>query len=584
MNYKPLVSFCLFTYNQEDFIEEALSSALNQTYSPLEIIISDDSSIDLTFQRISKIISTYTGPHKIIVNRNETNLGLVENVNKVIFDISKGDIIAMAAGDDISLPQRIERSVEFLSNNSELKAVSCGLTYINHNSKKIPNVNDEYNNDKIFSIGDYLSNKEFHINGASRVIRKVVFDTFGPLNPDCPTEDSTILLRCFILGKVGFIHDKLVKYRWHQNNMSTYNNIYKLKTKKIFEQYITDIKNAKTKNLINRTLLKQLVKRSHTYKRIRYIKEIKYAITHSKYYTILKQFPLLLKKDNTINLWWWSEKDLRNFGDELSPYIIERIFNVRIHNSKSYGPYYNIRERLFNKLLKPLSKLELHYKIVPKEIFAVGSVIRFSKKNTLVWGSGIIDKNDKILGGKFLAVRGYKTKKRLEELGLNPPDVMGDPALLMPLIYHPRVIKTKILGIIPHYVDIDMFSKTSEADILIIDLRSSNIEEVIDKIISCEYIISSSLHGLIVSHAYNIPALWFKFSQNISGDDIKFLDYFSSVSIKEYDPLKLDINNIDLTAILGTFEKYKEYSTIKIDLALLQNRLIESAPFKKRSK
>ena len=56
---RPLVTFGLISYKQEKFIEEAIKSALSQDYSPLEIVISDDCSLDNTFSIIEKVVSEY---------------------------------------------------------------------------------------------------------------------------------------------------------------------------------------------------------------------------------------------------------------------------------------------------------------------------------------------------------------------------------------------------------------------------------------------------------------------------------------------------------------------------------------------
>ena len=80
----PLVSFLLFTYNHEKYVKYALESAINQDYSPLEIIISDDHSTDETYQIIEEIIKKYKGKNKIILNRMEKNIGVGAHINKII--------------------------------------------------------------------------------------------------------------------------------------------------------------------------------------------------------------------------------------------------------------------------------------------------------------------------------------------------------------------------------------------------------------------------------------------------------------------------------------------------------------------
>src|SRR5256885_12918551 len=104
---KPLVTFALFAYNQERFIAEAVRGALSQTYSPLEILISDDCSTDGTFEIIQKEVAEYKGPHEIRLNHNDPNVGFGAHINRMM-ELAKGQLIVAAAGDDVSLPERVE--------------------------------------------------------------------------------------------------------------------------------------------------------------------------------------------------------------------------------------------------------------------------------------------------------------------------------------------------------------------------------------------------------------------------------------------------------------------------------------------
>jgi glycosyltransferase involved in cell wall biosynthesis len=80
---RPLVTFALIAYNQEEYIREAVESALAQDYSPLEIIISDDCSKDNTFNIIQEVTSLYKGNHKVVINRNPENIGIGSHINKL---------------------------------------------------------------------------------------------------------------------------------------------------------------------------------------------------------------------------------------------------------------------------------------------------------------------------------------------------------------------------------------------------------------------------------------------------------------------------------------------------------------------
>ena len=73
------LSVVVTTYNQERYIAKALGSVLAQVGAPLEIVVSDDLSTDNTWQIIHQIAASYPGPHKLVIHRQETNLGAVDN-------------------------------------------------------------------------------------------------------------------------------------------------------------------------------------------------------------------------------------------------------------------------------------------------------------------------------------------------------------------------------------------------------------------------------------------------------------------------------------------------------------------------
>jgi pyruvyltransferase len=165
------------------------------------------------------------------------------------------------------------------------------------------------------------------------------------------------------------------------------------------------------------------------------------------------------------------------------------------------------------------------------------------------------------------------THRKLSSLGISSPKVFGDPALLLPHVYFPKIEKKFEIGIIPHYVDKNHSAIKKESqnkNIKIIDVQNKNIEQTICDIISCEIILSSSLHGLIVADAYSIPNFWIKMSNQIIGGNFKFHDYFLSVSRDLIEP-----------AVIGSsfnFNKIIEnnpFKTPKIDLT----PLLKSNPF-----
>jgi glycosyltransferase involved in cell wall biosynthesis len=239
-----LVSLVLLSYNQEDFIEEAINSVLCQDYEALEIIISDDCSEDSTFDIIQRTVGKYKGDHQIIVNRNITNLGLTGNLNYAITNLSHGEIIILAAGDDISLPNRTKYSVDLIEKYN-LQCISFNCDFIDSNSCFL---NKKLYSRKtgliIYDIENFIKDYKFNIHGATKAFRREVYSYFGPLSRLCPTEDSTLSFRGLILGNIGLSFEVVLNYRVHASNLSGDQNLYLMDFEQIAKQYLIDLELA----------------------------------------------------------------------------------------------------------------------------------------------------------------------------------------------------------------------------------------------------------------------------------------------------------------------------------------------------
>lgn len=215
---KPLITFIIVAYNQERFVREAVAGAFSQTYSPLEIILSDDCSQDRTFTIMEKMAAEYRGPHTIILNRNEKNLGIGAHLNRCM-NLSHGELIVGSAGDDISMP---ERSAELYQAwvDSGKKAFSLDSRYemINESgdSIKSPSLRNLPQEQPLLHFSKTLVN---YVVGSTHAWNRKVFDVFGPL-PNITSEDVLIPTRSMLLGKIISIDKVLVKYRAHSNNIS----------------------------------------------------------------------------------------------------------------------------------------------------------------------------------------------------------------------------------------------------------------------------------------------------------------------------------------------------------------------------
>lgn len=222
---------------------------------------------------------------------------------------------------------------------------------------------------------------------------------------------------------------------------------------------------------------------------------------------------------------WWIKKD-RNFGDLLTPYILD---------------YFNIDYQYSG--------------IESADIICVGSVARHARNNTIVLGSGMINGRKEKLNpnADWRFVRGPYTRQRVLDCGGSCPEIYGDAAMLLPLIC-PEEEKKYDIGIVPHFVDYE-YVKNTYPDYNVIDVINDDPLEVAREITQCKKIISSSLHGIIAAHAYGIPAAWVEFSNKIKGDKIKFKDHYAALGLTATvstveDPI-FTIGNLNLDPIIN---------------------------------
>ena len=257
-NERPLVTFALFAYNQEQYIREAVEGAFSQTYEPLEIILSDDCSSDNTYEIIQEMAAMYDGSHQLKVRRNEVNMGLASHVN-VVMQSSRGDIIVVAAGDDISLPDRTSISVECFKMDENATAVLLSSDVINNSGKIVgERINRKGNEVECIQIIDDLLVWRHVTFGATRAVKREMFSLFGPLNDSCPTEDTPLLLRSLLSGTNIVSQHKAILYRRHDSNLSGADSLNRMNTDEIYKQYQDDIRTAVNLNLISDELKEKL--------------------------------------------------------------------------------------------------------------------------------------------------------------------------------------------------------------------------------------------------------------------------------------------------------------------------------------
>jgi pyruvyltransferase len=259
---------------------------------------------------------------------------------------------------------------------------------------------------------------------------------------------------------------------------------------------------------------------------------------HLKYYNIyMKIVNLIYFKDKSVN---------GNFGDELSKFI-----TIQLINKEKYKLVFNQKNKLLN-------------------LICIGSYIHRAKNNSYIFGSGVRTPNNNENGHKYnnlkiCSVRGPLSRKFLiNTKKIDVPEIYGDPALLLPKFYKPVIIdKLKdIIGIVPHKSNYNKYLNNIDTTKFYLINPTDKWQNVINYICSCKCILSSSLHGLICSDAYNKPNLWldgFKLEEG----DFKFKDYFASqkrdyIKINKLSEYKNELlyiggNNIDLNRLFKSF-------------------------------
>ena len=244
-----------------------------------------------------------------------------------------------------------------------------------------------------------------------------------------------------------------------------------------------------------------------------------------------------------------------NFGDLLSPIIIERLFQARVVAST----------------------------IATADLLAVGSLmekLRATENDLrpMIWGTGFIEEGGRWdgLDIKPLAVRGELSLERVRHL-VSRPVALGDPGLLVSRALPQQSTHHGPISIVPHYVDIDaseVSRATENSEVQVIDVRDDPID-VVSQIANSSIVFSSSLHGLIVADAFRVPNYWTPLSDNVIGGSYKFKDYYS---VYDAEPVAIPLHD----AIAKVDALRRDWSP-RPRIEELQDGLVASFPLRQRN-
>jgi pyruvyltransferase len=203
----------------------------------------------------------------------------------------------------------------------------------------------------------------------------------------------------------------------------------------------------------------------------------------------------------------------RNVGDTLAPIILRHVLPDIAHEIVEEGP---------GKLL------------------GVGSILTRAESGDTVWGTGAMYESDALACApdvRFLAVRGKLTREIILRSMGDCPEVFGDPGLLVSRFIPPAREKRFKVGIVPHYVDYAGVGRDFgwSRDRCLIDTFFP-LAEFVERITSCERIVASSLHALVIAESYGIPAEWAVWSAGVYGNGFKFRDYLTGTGRPPQEP------------------------------------------------
>lgn len=293
--------------------------------------------------------------------------------------------------------------------------------------------------------------------------------------------------------------------------------------------------------------MKRLLKNS-IYKKI--YKWVRYAYYNAYWWPYIKQCKKNNSNGNIVFYETYGKIEKHqliklNWGDDLNKYFMEYITNKTF----IFAPFNELRKK----------NAPVHYSLI-------GSIIGyFDLSNTIIYGSGIIDENINIKGKplKILSVRGPKTREVLLKHGIECPPNYGDPALLLPQFYTPLVNKRGNGCVIPNMgTDLSdsesvVYKLVNEYGLKLVDMTHyENWTDVIDEIVNSDFVISESLHGLVVAETYGIPNVWVEFKEHPGYWSFKYLDYFESIGKLHEHSIRL-VDSFDYSGLLLSCKNWR---------------------------
>jgi glycosyltransferase involved in cell wall biosynthesis len=218
----PLVSVVCLCYNHERFIEEAVESVINQTYPNIQLVIVDDNSTDRSRTVIESIIQKHQNIECLFL---ESNLGNCKAFNIGLARV-KGQFVVDFATDDVMLPNRIEKQVEFFSTlDKSYGVVFTDAIYVDEDGKFIRNHFEHLFQKRLLKaipVGDVYKEllSTYFIPSPTMLVRTEVMHALGGYDEKLSYEDFDFWIRSSRQFNYAFLDERLTKIRKSRSSMS----------------------------------------------------------------------------------------------------------------------------------------------------------------------------------------------------------------------------------------------------------------------------------------------------------------------------------------------------------------------------
>lgn len=245
----PLVSVSVITYNSSSTVEETLESVWQQTYQDIELIVSDDCSIDNTLDVCKDWIERHNDRFKrVVLLTAEHNTGISANINRA-YNAARGVWIKEIAGDDLLLPTCIENFINYTFKVPDAYFIFGGIEAFGDNGQLVVDINNRFNNNhnffildkneqhkSLFRVGNNLCAATFFYNRKKYHELGISNDERIPLLEDYPKWISITKSE-----RLHYVDKAVVRYRVHEKSLTTSSAVslqFKRSSAKFFLLYL----------------------------------------------------------------------------------------------------------------------------------------------------------------------------------------------------------------------------------------------------------------------------------------------------------------------------------------------------------